>query len=407
LTFISDLTLYYSLYCIAVGTQSNGDDATTSSPTSSPIDSPTSSINIKYGLQDDCKTNDESKYNICLDLKSTSGMIEPWMDSFSLARARWEEVIVDDDGMPINIAPYVADPALIATELPDMVDDVYIAGSVVPVDGKGGILGMAGPTVIKDWNGAHPLAGVMKFDEADVQDMINSGTWTNVILHEMGHVLGIGTLWNYNEVHSGSNDKYKGSEAKQAWKDMGCSGRLPVETDGGSGTAGGHWDETCLDGELMTGYVEKTKSMPLSRLTIASLQDMGYGVNLDAADEFSKDRLGNCGSYCPEARRQLRVGRQARPLAERKGRDRLKNKAKGRDRLKNKAKVSKEGHATILEAAAKEMQKAHAMKPRHLPDGMRYVADQFITFYILDNDGEVKEETVTWEDTRRFLLEGS
>ncbi len=59
------------------------------------------------------------------------------MDSFSLARNRWEELIVDDDGAPINIAPYV-DVADIATELPDRVDDVYIAGSVVPVDGKGG-----------------------------------------------------------------------------------------------------------------------------------------------------------------------------------------------------------------------------------------------------------------------------
>ncbi len=55
-----------------------------------------------------------------------------------------------------------------------------------------------------------------------------------------------------------------------------------------------------------------------------------------------------------------------------------------------------------MEAAAKEMQKAYAMKPRNLPDGMIYVADQFIIVYIEDTDGEVKEETVTWEDTRGF-----
>jgi hypothetical protein len=309
------------------------------------------------------------------------------MDSFSLARNRWEEVIVDDDGAPINIAPYI-NVADIATELPDWVDDVYIAGSVVPVDGKGGILGMAGPTIVKqDSSGnLHALAGVMKFDKADVQKMIDDGSWTNVILHEMGHVLGIGTLWKLNNVHSGSthDDNYRGSSAKQAWKDMGCSGRLPVETDGSAdGTAGDHWDEACLDGELMTGYVERGQSMPLSRLTIASLQDMGYGVNLNAADEFSKDRLGNCGNYCPEARRQLRVGRKVNIMAKKNGQ------------------VSEEGHATILEAAAKEMQKAHAVRPHDLPDGMTYVADQFITVYI-EEGGKVKEETVTWEDTRRF-----
>jgi hypothetical protein len=368
-------------YFIADGTQSNN-EATDSTKNNSP----TSSINVKYGLQDDCKTNDPSKYNICLDLKSTSGKIESWMDSFSLARDRWEEVIVKDDGNPTNIAKYI-NAADIATKLPKKVDDVYIAGSVIHLDGKGGILGMAGPTVVKqDSSGnLHALAGVMKFDKADVQNMINDGTWTNVILHEMGHVLGIGTLWRVNKVHSGSTHdaNYRGSSAKQAWKDMGCSGRLPVETDGAYGTAGGHWDEACLDGELMTGYVERGQSMPLSRLTIASLKDMGYGVNLNAADKFSKDRLGNCGNFCPEAHRQLRVGRQVNIMAKKKGQ------------------VSEEGHATILEAAAKEMQKAHAMRPRDLPDGMTYVADQLITVYIEDTDGRVKEETVTWEDTRR------
>jgi hypothetical protein len=310
-------------------------------------------------------------------------MIEPWMESFSLARDRWESVIVDNDGDPVELN--VAD-RFVATERPDMVDDVYIAASVVTIDGAGGILGSAGlkATKVDSSGNVHALAGFMRFDEADVQNMINRGAWNNVILHEMGHVLGVGTLWNNNQLHSGNkaDDNYEGSEAKQAWVDMGCSGQLPIETDGGSGTAGGHWDETCLRGELMTGYL--SGAMELSRLTIASLKDMGYGVNLDAADEFSIDRLGNCGSYCPEARRQLRVGRQAHPLTEKKG------------------KVSEEGHATILEAAAKEMQKAHDMRPRDLPDGMTYVADQLITIYIEDTDGEVKEETVTWEDTRRF-----
>jgi hypothetical protein len=53
----------------------------------------------------------------------------------------------------------------------------------------------------------------MRFDEADVQNMINIGAWTNVILHEIGHVLGIGTLWNNNQLHSSNkaDDNYEGS----------------------------------------------------------------------------------------------------------------------------------------------------------------------------------------------------
>ncbi len=115
-----------------------------------------------------------------------------------MARDRWEEVIVDDDGDPIDIAPDVG-ARYIATELPDTVDDVYIAGSVILWDGPGGILGVAATTAInQDSNGKlHPKAGSMVFDEADVQDMINFGTWTNVILHEMGHVIGIGLFVAY------------------------------------------------------------------------------------------------------------------------------------------------------------------------------------------------------------------
>lgn len=48
----------------------------------------------------------------------------------------------------------------------------------------------------------------------------------------------------------------------------------PVETEGGSGTAGGHWDEDCLTTELMTGWADSV--MSASRLTAATLDDLGY-----------------------------------------------------------------------------------------------------------------------------------
>jgi len=39
---------------------------------------------------------------------------------------------------------------------------------------------------------------------------------------------------------------------------------------------------------------------PLSRITIASLQDLGYDVSYDSADPFGADDLGNC--TCPDRR---------------------------------------------------------------------------------------------------------
>ena len=60
-----------------------------------------------------------------------------------------------------------------------------------------------------------------------------------------------------------------------------------MEKDGGEGTRGGHWDEKCMDKELMTGYVEGGPPMPISKLTLASVEDLGYTVNYGVADAYN------------------------------------------------------------------------------------------------------------------------
>jgi hypothetical protein len=61
---------------------------------------------------------------------------------------------------------------------------------------------------------------------------------------------------------------------------------VPVENSGGPGTRDSHWRESILTNELMTGYAN-TGPMPLSRITIGSLQDIGYSVNYAAADPYT------------------------------------------------------------------------------------------------------------------------
>jgi hypothetical protein len=62
-----------------------------------------------------------------------------------------------------------------------------------------------------------------------------------------------------------------------------------VENGGGPGTRDAHWRESVFFDELMTGYVGPGRDLPLSRVTIASLADLGYQINMAAADPF---RLG-------------------------------------------------------------------------------------------------------------------
>lgn len=60
---------------------------------------------------------------------------------------------------------------------------------------------------------------------------------------------------------------------------------VPVENTGGVGTRDSHWRETIFKNELMTGFVGG-KPNPLSRVTVASLKDLGYVVDLSKAEKY-------------------------------------------------------------------------------------------------------------------------
>jgi hypothetical protein len=135
----------------------------------------------------------------------------------------------------------------------------------------------------------------MQFDSADLAEMERNGSLLDVILHEMGHVLGIGTIWDTLGLLQGegtSNPVFTGPQATAEFNAIfGANARgVPVESDGGPGTRDAHWDEELFGNELMSGFIA-TAANPLSRVTVASLADMGYTVNIAAADPFTPRRL--------------------------------------------------------------------------------------------------------------------
>ncbi|WP_439626598.1 pre-peptidase C-terminal domain-containing protein [Gemmata sp.] len=196
---------------------------------------------------------------------------------FQQAAARWAQVITGD--LPNATYQGVA------------VDDVLIDASGASIDGAGGILGQAGPDAFRSGGAGLPIHGTMEFDSADLAAMEADGSLLAVILHEMGHVLGIGTLWQSSGLltgFGGTNPRFTGTHAVAEYNQIfgtNVTG-VPVESGGGPGTAYGHWSETVFDNELMTGYINGS-SQPLSRVTVASLWDLGYAVNLSAADAYT------------------------------------------------------------------------------------------------------------------------
>lgn len=210
-----------------------------------------------------------------------SGLTASQQAAFATAAARWESVITGD--LPN------------ATYNGVTVDDVLIDASGVAIDGAGGILGQAGPDRLRGGT-LLPYHGVMEFDSADMAALEASGRLVDVIVHEMGHVLGIGTIWQQRGLLSGagtSNPVFTGAQARAAYDAIfGTSATgVPVEAGGGSGTALGHWRESVFGNELMTGWLNNG-SNPLSRVTAASLGDLGYQVNLGAADPYTPGGSG-------------------------------------------------------------------------------------------------------------------
>lgn len=171
------------------------------------------------------------------------------------------------------------------------VDDLLVLVNIDSIDGPGDVLGQAGPCVVRSDSTGLPAAGILTLDSEDLLPIVGSTTLTYIIAHEIGHVLGFGGLWDAKDLLDDTDPddpRFTGGRAVQEWQALGRSGAVPVETEGGQGTARSHWRESVFDEELMTGFSERVgDQQPLSRVTIGSLADIGYSVDFNAADPFT------------------------------------------------------------------------------------------------------------------------
>jgi hypothetical protein len=150
---------------------------------------------------------------------------------------------------------------------------------------------------------------------------IDSTTPYSTILHEICHILGIsGTMWGiffgsinddniYLTQYSNSNGGlyYIGEHAVREYKSYLTQNTnivgIPMENDGGSGTANSHPEEGSLNSfsennrivnavlhpglhdELMTGVLTGG-SQPVSRITLGFLEDLGYDIDYSQAQNY-------------------------------------------------------------------------------------------------------------------------
>ena len=170
---------------------------------------------------------------------------------------------------------------------------------------------------------SYAATGNIKINDSYINSLKNSIRSDNnsalyhVLLHEIGHILGIGTFWNmdgspvtsYND-NGTTKYYYTGENALREYKSYiptisHTIVGLPIEDNGGSGTQNVHPEEgqegtsssdnrfinnffhPGLDNELMSGWMEgNPDSTPLSRISLGFLEDMGFGVNYNQVDNY-------------------------------------------------------------------------------------------------------------------------
>jgi hypothetical protein len=237
--------------------------------------------------------------------------------AFETAASKWQGIIIGD--VPNSSGTIPARSCGNSFKTPSFsgeVGDVLIDVLLQPIDGPGSILGAAGPCLVRNAD-LLTVYGLMFFDTDDLAFLLQNNILDEVVVHEMGHVLGIGSLWNFGRnlrQGTAADPRFVGPNGVAGYNDVGGrGGSIPVEEDGGPGTALSHWDEETFDEELMTGFIALGES-PLSVMTVRSMQDLGYVVDPTSGDKYHVSGRQERAAPAVTASQRINLGARERLL---------------------------------------------------------------------------------------------
>jgi hypothetical protein len=285
------------------------------------------------------------------------------------AAARIESVIVGDlpDQTNVNL-PDDLYPAC-SNDLPTTIDDMWLCASVdvLPefVDGRGGYDRVRLDSFL-------PFAGFITISEAAPNPPLA------VIIHEIMHAIGFGTIWNELGLTSEDDTCAYSSTSAAAAEYRSISGcavaNLPLNQSR-SGGCSGHFMENCFIHELMTPtyFINSDGSVPyqFSRVSVAALQDLGYTVNFNAADEYTAANM-DASCVCNKQQQQQSPKSKIPPLS-----DELREKAikYGQEFLQDK-----HNRRQI------RLQTMPSLKDEELARGEYYVGDRVLFLIVREKD---------------------
>ena len=237
----------------------------------------------------------ETRFEI--ELVFATSMTAAHEAAFRRAAERWMAILAPTDLPDARMNRTLgcgADPTF--QRYVETIDDLMIVVAVTEIDGPFGILGRAGPCWVRVASSL-PLYGRISMDAADL-DRLETRDLEEVILHEMGHVLGFShVVWGLLDLlrnpasdTSTPDTHFTGPLAIAAFDEAGGTGyvgaKVPVENMGGPGSRNSHWRDTVFAPELMSPYQRLGVAEPLSAITIQSLADLGYEVDVTLAESY-------------------------------------------------------------------------------------------------------------------------
>ena len=205
--------------------------------------------------------------------------LDPFTDSqknvFRIVARRWTWVITEDLPDYELTRGWSGQCGDQSFEIPagERIDDLRIY--VTSFDGGGTVVGWGTPYLLREETHL-PVLGCMEFDLKRANLLITG-------LHEIGHVLGFGPVWDdlglYQNPPDG-DEHFNGPLAIAAFNDAGgwnyTGKKVPLENSA-------HWRNSVFPGELMN----YGGGPYLSAITVQSLADLGYGVDVTQANPYT------------------------------------------------------------------------------------------------------------------------
>lgn len=249
-----------------------------------------SRVNIRFQVAIQAPSN----FSLTLDFIDNS--LTPTQQAIVRAAAtRWSEVIrgdLPDVSLPGPLPAGFCGPNFPEIPQGTLIDDIRVQVTAATLftepSQPGGTLAQAGPCgFLREGSGIASSAR-LAIDPFDIDPLEAEGSLFAVVLHELGHTLGIGINFpgfTWAQFVSGNPPAFTGLRAIEQFNTLGGVGSVPLQAN----PPGFHWDEAALGNELMTPFVNRGgDANPLSRITAGALIDLLFPeVDLNATDPFS------------------------------------------------------------------------------------------------------------------------